>query len=106
MAQAFGAPTPAFEDSVLPDFPLINRRSSDAIATWRATVESDGRATGDESEVRFGAAEEKELRELHRKGQLNQILVSQLRLACEYFGLPKHGRKAELIETLGNYLQT
>lgn len=25
MAQAFGAPTPAFEDSVLPDFPLINR---------------------------------------------------------------------------------
>ena len=78
-------------------------------------MESDGRATGDESEVRFGAAEEKELRELHRKGQLNQvrshamltqILVSQLRLACEYFGLPKHGRKAELIETVGNYLQT
>lgn len=119
MAHAFGDKPAAYNDTILPDYALIERvrnyhlrqRSGSSIRAWNETLMADPR-TAETRNSTFDASLDETLRRMHRERMLDrvcglanvQLVVPELRQACEHYGLPKHGRKVELISTLEAYL--
>lgn len=80
MAQAFGQPVPEYEDTILPDYALIERvctrrlrqRSGSSIRAWNEALSADSRTT----ETRHGtldASLDATLRRMHRERMLDRV---------------------------------
>lgn len=116
MAHAFGTPLPAYDDTILPDYALIDERSSAPIQAWNEAISADPRTSAapaapstrpaKPAAAPFDPTREKELREMYRDGVLGRLLVADLRAACAHFGLPSGGKKNELLGVLGAYFAT
>ena len=105
MAQAFHRPAPIYRDTIMPDYDLIERRSRDVIQAWNASIQADTRISSSRHDVQAGVQDDM-LRQMHREGTLGRMTLVNLKQACDLYGLPKYGRKADVISTLSTYLST
>lgn len=105
MAQAFHRPAPIYRDTIMPDYDLIERRSRDVIQAWNASIQADTRISSSRHDVQAGLQDDM-LRQMHREGTLGRMTLVNLKQACDLYGLPKYGRKADVISTLSTYLST
>ncbi|WFC95567.1 ATP-dependent DNA helicase II subunit 1 [Malassezia brasiliensis] len=90
MALAFGSPVPSYQDTILPDYTLIDERAGTQIRTWNEAIEADERTAllpvqsmrkSDPKTEPFDPSREKELRDMHKEGILGRLLVADLRSA-------------------------
>lgn len=106
MSSAFNTPPPVFHDTVLPDYDMIERRSHQYMDAWHDTMKRDQRVQADTAVTSTSAVSDELVRRLHREGTLGRLTVHDLKLACDMYGLPKPGRKAEIMAALSKYLST
>lgn len=106
VAQAFHTPMPTYRDTILPDYDMIERRSRSFIQAWHETLQQDARVQTDKAVESSSAVPDDLVRRLHRQGTLGQLTVHDLKQACDMYGLRKHSRKAELVDTLSQHLSS
>jgi len=97
---------PTYRDTILPDYEMIERRSRPFIQAWHETLQQDARVQTDKAVESSSAVPDDLVRRLHRQGTLGQLTVHDLKQACDMYGLRKHSRKAELVDTLSQHLSS
>lgn len=102
----------AFEDLTLPKYAMMHKRAGVLFKEWRQAlaqdpsasivdVASDGRKRKADVTV-----DEAEIRSLYEEGQLAKLRTEQLKDFCRSHGMKVSGKKDELVNRVGEYLDT
>ncbi|KAK7691202.1 hypothetical protein QCA50_006305 [Cerrena zonata] len=101
-----------FEDLTLPKYAMMTKRAGPLFKEWKqmlakeeganvVELPSDGKKRKAEETV-----DEKNLRQLYKTGELHKLRVDQLKAFCKSNAMPVSGKKADLIDRVGEFLDT
>ncbi|KAG2115015.1 SPOC like C-terminal domain-containing protein [Suillus clintonianus] len=100
----------AFEDLTRPKYDMIHKRAGNLMKEWKRALLADGSAnvvvpvtTGSKRKADM-SVDEAEIRSKHEAGSLSKLRVDQLKDFLKSKSQPVSGKKAELIERVGDWL--
>ncbi|KAI9457031.1 SPOC like C-terminal domain-containing protein [Boletus coccyginus] len=101
--------TEAFEDLTRPKYDMIHKRAGALLREWKGVLTNDGNynavlATTGTKRKPDVSVDEADLRSRYAAGKLDKLRVDQLRDVLKSKGLPTLGKKADLIERVGEWL--
>ncbi|KAF8547934.1 Ku DNA-binding complex, Ku70 subunit [Imleria badia] len=101
--------TEAFEDLTRPKYDMIHKRAGALLEEWKKVLSSDENynavlATTGAKRKPDVSVDEADLRGKYAAGTLDKLRVDQLKEVLKSKGLPTSGKKADLIERVGEWL--
>ncbi|KAH0833364.1 SPOC like C-terminal domain-containing protein [Lanmaoa asiatica] len=101
--------TEAFEDLTRPKYDMIHKRAGVLLKEWKKVLTADENynaviATTGTKRKPDVSVDEADLRSKYAAGTLDKLRVDQLKEVLKNKGLPTSGRKADLIERVGEWL--
>ncbi|OCH89594.1 ku70-like protein [Obba rivulosa] len=101
----------SFEDLTKPKHDMIHERAGQLMQAWKGTLLGD--ETANTVPTKAGSkrkadvtVDEAEIRSKHEVGMLDKLRVDQLKDFCKSKSLPVSGKKADLVERVGEWLDT
>ncbi|KAN0092527.1 SPOC like C-terminal domain containing protein [Tylopilus felleus] len=101
--------TEAFEDLTRPKYDMIHKRAGALLKEWKKVLSNDENytavvATTGMKRKADVSVDEADLRSKYAAGMLDKLRVDQLKEVLKSKGLPASGKKADLIERVGEWL--
>ncbi|UZJ54617.1 hypothetical protein CBS101457_003937 [Exobasidium rhododendri] len=115
LAVAFNDDVPTqVQDKTLPNYAQIMKRTGHLISEWNDIVADDARirklvtqdvmTSSKKRPADFANDDEPDLKRKHIDGMIGKLVVDKLKAACDYYRLPKSGKKSELVDRLDEHL--